>query len=196
MSPIPLRSPRAELREKIAQGASRNEGTLEDEDYIKAFFFIDRLLFTSIKSRGGKRGQKGDSISTAVTRRIRLAWAGEWEKLWEDSASSPPNALGAKQTVAQQLARDVRAIQESLGDDDIRAALRVVDGRVNMASEAKAVACLPELFPDADLPKPTSTTPTPTTSPASMKNSPRRTATRREKGELALGAPGVNTGSG
>ena len=69
-------------------------------------------------------------------------------------SSSPPSAQGAKQTAAQQIARDVRAIQESMGDDDIRAALRVLDGRVNMASEAKALTCLPVIFPDSDLPNP------------------------------------------
>ena len=115
---------------------------------------LDRLIFSSIKRRGGKRGQKGESISTAISRRIRQAWDGEWQKLWEDSASLAPSAQGAKQTPTQILARDIKAIQEAMGDDDIRAALRVVDGRVSMASEAKALACLPDLFPTAPLPTP------------------------------------------
>ena len=37
--PLPLRSSLAELRERIAHGAARNEGATDEERYIKAFFF-------------------------------------------------------------------------------------------------------------------------------------------------------------
>ena len=113
--PLPLRSALAELREHIARGAARNEGAREEETHIKAYFFLDRLLFSSIKTRGGKRGQKGESISTAITRRIRQAWEGEWEKLWEDSSSPPPSAQGAKQTPTQILSRDIKGHPGSPG---------------------------------------------------------------------------------
>ena len=123
-------SPLAELREHIARGAARNEGAIEEERCITAFFFLDRLLFSSIKTRGGKRGQKGESISTAITRRIRQAWEGECEKLWEDSSSPPPSAQGAKQTPTQILSRDIKSIQEALADEDIRAAFRITSYNV------------------------------------------------------------------
>ena len=153
--PLPLQSALATLRERIAHGAAKAAGTAEEVRYLKAFFFLDRLLFSSIKSRGGKRGQKGESISTAISRRICHAWGGEWERLWEDSASpSARNQKSSKESSAQILARDVKSIQEALGDDDIRAAMRIVDGRQSMAPEQKALNYLPSLFPTAPLPTP------------------------------------------
>ena len=84
---------------------------------------------------------------------------------------SSPASKGTKQSPTQILARDVKAIQEALGDDDIRAALRIVDGRVSMASEQKALQCLPLLFPTAPSPRPSSRNPTPATPPTTKTNS-------------------------
>ena len=38
-------------------------------------------------------------------------------------------------------------IREALTDEDMRAALRIVDGGLQVAPESKAAKCLPELFP-------------------------------------------------
>ena len=54
-------------------------------------------------------------------------------------------ALGCERDVALQ--RDVKLIEAALQDEDVREALRSVDGRSSMAPDAKARRVLPKLFP-------------------------------------------------
>ena len=71
----------AELRAALAAAADDGNSAA-----MKAFFFLDRVLFAKLgRSRGGRRGQKGEGPSRAICRRLRSAWAGEWSALWEES---------------------------------------------------------------------------------------------------------------
>ena len=67
--------------------------------------------------------------------------------LWEEPAESAVTGLGDKASEAQRIARDLKVIQEALGQDDVREALKVVDGQLPLAPDAKARRCLPKLFP-------------------------------------------------
>ncbi len=140
----------AELRQSIASAALSKAGLDNEEDYLKAFFFLDRLMFaTSRRRRGGARGQHGETIARTLARRIRTAWSGGWAALWEESSAASRRGAGGQLSEAQALARDVKAIREALADEDLREALRCVDGKLSLASDAKARRCLPALFPQA-----------------------------------------------
>ena len=84
--PAMVRLPVAELRGAIASAALLPGAASQQEKYLKAFFFLDRLLFAAVRSRrGGKRGQKGETIARTIARRIRMVWSGSWSALWEES---------------------------------------------------------------------------------------------------------------
>jgi hypothetical protein len=162
-APIEVRPAVAELRAAIATAAC-DANNSDSSAAMKAFFFLDRILFARTgRSRGGQRGQKGEGTSRAICRRIRSAWAGEWSSLWEESVqavSSP--GLAASKTAAQLLAHDVKCIQDALHDQDMRAAMRSVDGGLAMAPEAKARRVLPTLYPEAEHPLPPASSTPPT----------------------------------
>ena len=63
--------------------------------------------------------------------------------------SAIPTGVGMVPSEAQRLAKDIRAIQDALGSEDVAGALRVVDGKVQLASDSKARSCLPNLFPQS-----------------------------------------------
>ncbi len=131
-----------------AMGVQANQGTPQEEHYLKALFFSDRVLLSSSKrSRGGARGQKGETLTKTIARRLRTAWSGEWSAVWEESNGAMRRGASLAPSEAQQLARQVKAIEEALANEDIREALRCVDGQVKLASDAKARRCLPSLFP-------------------------------------------------
>ena len=140
----------ADLRKALSDAASAVAGTHAETIFIKALLFSDRLLFSSVrKRRGGQRGQKGETVARTIARRLRLAWEGAWSTLWQESGKSVQEGRGAKLTSAERLAHDVRSISQALAEDDIREALRVADGPMQMATDAKARSCLPALFPRA-----------------------------------------------
>ena len=147
----------AELRGALAAGAACQGGTPGSAAaHAKALVFADKLLFTvTRRARGGKKGQRGETASAAICRRLRLAWGGQWGALFAEAARAEPAAgQGASRTEAQRLADDVQAIQCAIDDGDARSALRRVDGHIDMAPEAKALAVLPGLFPKASKPLP------------------------------------------
>ena len=138
----------ADFRQKIATEIAAHEGCADEELYLKALFFSDRLLFSSSKrSRGGARGQKGETLARTIARRLRTAWSGQWGALWEESNAAMRRGAGAAPSEAQKLARQVKAIEEALADEDVREALRCVEGQVKLAPDGKARRCLPGLFP-------------------------------------------------
>ena len=140
----------AELRGSIAKAATSTDGAQEQEKYLKAFFFLDRLIFAaSRRQRGGSRGQKGETVSRTIARRIRAAWEGCWGALWEESNAAVRSGAGSSLSEPQKLARDVKLIEEALADDDVREALRCIDTKLGMADDRKARRCLPHLFPQA-----------------------------------------------
>ena len=141
----------AELRGSLAAAAQRSAGLAEEECYLKAFFFLDRLLFAAVrKQRGGARGQRGETVARTLARRIRMAWEGSWGALWEESNGALRRGGASTQpSEAQRLARDVKSVEEALADDDVREALRCVDVNLEIASDRKARRCLPALFPQA-----------------------------------------------
>ena len=55
----------------------------------------------------------------------------------------------------KQLQKDVKGIEEALMEEDVRSAMRIVDGKSGLAPDAKARCVLPGLFPSkplADIP--------------------------------------------
>ena len=59
--PDAAKGPLAELRRIIAENISEKAGTPDEEVYLKAFFFLDRLMFAAVRRRrGGARGQRGE----------------------------------------------------------------------------------------------------------------------------------------
>eukprot|EP00969_Alexandrium_andersonii_P169987 7515190-Alexandrium_andersonii.AAC.1 len=140
----------ADLLKALAVAVGEAEGTAGEENAWKAVVFLDRLLFsTARRRRGGTRGQRGESLSHALGRRLRLAWQGSWAVLWQESSAAVGAGLASSPPDGERLARDVRAIEEALAAEDAREALRCVDGRASMASDAEARRCLPQLFPQA-----------------------------------------------
>ena len=140
--PAEIRPAIAELQGEISRLVveATQEGAVETQLRLyKLFFFSDRLLFTySKRSRGGRRGQKGESATRTLARRLRCAWNGEWGALWEESSESIALPGQHKdKTEEQRLAEDVKAIQDALADDDATSALRRIDGAVAMAAEAE-----------------------------------------------------------
>ena len=140
----------ADLRKALADKVEAEVGGPAEESCMKALWFLDRLLFsTKRRTRGGRRGQHGETLARTLARRIRHAWAGQWGTLWEESAEAIPTGLGSKPSEAQRIARDIKAVQDALGNDDVREALRAIDCRSPMASDSKARRCLPHLFPQS-----------------------------------------------
>lgn len=148
----------AELRGAIAR---RQLEAMEIEEKVrawKALLFLDRLLFAH---KGAPKQQaNAESLTKTLCRRIRSAWAGDWQSLWIESAESisVPGTLTARSD-KQVLASDVREIQAALADEDERSAIRRVEGPMAMASTTDAVRELPALFPPARVPLPARTQP-------------------------------------
>ena len=93
--PNAVKGPLADLRGSLAAAAQRSAGCLEEENYLKAFFFLDRLMFAaSRKQRGGARGQRGETVARTIGRRLRAAWAGSWGALWEESNAAHRGGRG------------------------------------------------------------------------------------------------------
>ena len=144
------------LRCALAGAIAEHAGTPLEEAPWKALLFLDRLLFATRRpSRGGVRGQKGETLCRTLSRRLAAAWAGSWSGLWQESAQAAATpGTGAGLDRARNLVRDVRAVEEALAGEDTREALRVIDGCAGLARDADARRWLPKLFPEAagDLP--------------------------------------------
>ena len=146
--PEAVRPPVAELRHAICKAYEAAQDPDSQNCCLKALLFSDRLLFAvAKKGRGGARGQRGDTLARTIAKRLRLAWEGAWNTLWASSTSEVGNGTAAQSTQAQMLTRDVAAIQQALAEEDVREALRIVDGQSQMAPDWKARQCLPALFP-------------------------------------------------
>ena len=140
----------AELRGSLASAANARQGLAAEENYLKCFFFLDRLLCAARrKQRGGARGQRGETVSRTIARRVRMAWEGSWGALWEESSNGLLTGDSQQLASTQRLIRDIQSIEEALADDDMREALRCVDAKMAIASDSKARRCLPALFPQA-----------------------------------------------
>ena len=148
--PASIRADIAELRGAIAKAILEHAGTDLEDCCWKAFIFLDRLLFNSVsKRRGGVRGQRGETLCRTLCRRLRMAWAGQWAALWHESSAAAAGGLAHAPLPGDRLYKDVRDIEKALAAEDMREALRCVDGRDGLAPDSKARACLPALFPCA-----------------------------------------------
>ena len=148
--PEAVRHSVAELRHAICKAYEAATDLDTQDSCLKALLFSDRLLFAvAKKGRGGARGQRGDTLARTIAKRLRLAWEGAWNTLWSGSAAEVGNGAAALPTPAQMLAKEVAAIQQALAEEDVREALRIVDGQAQMAPDWKARQCLPALFPPA-----------------------------------------------
>ena len=165
--PVEVRYSIMELRAALAQhigNALEAQDDAKASAATKAFFMLDRLLFATAKrARGGTKGQKGESLARTICRRLRLAWSGEWGALWDEALEAVFDVGQAPaRTVEEMLARDVAYVREALAEDDMRNALRRVDGLAGLAPESKARRVLPGFFPERakalpatrDLPQP------------------------------------------
>ena len=113
----------ADLRKALCDAMLAATTEQEQARLLKAILFSDRLLFAAARRRrGGARGQRGETLARTLARRIRLAWEGCWDILWQES-EVPPGELGAAApSEAQQLDRDIQSINEALAEEDIREA--------------------------------------------------------------------------
>ena len=117
----------------------------------KCFYMLDRLLLCkNSQARGGKRNQKGVSNARIIAQRIRMAWEGRWNELWQDSGKAQRSPGQAKaRTPTEQMAADIKTIEEAFSQRDEKGAVRMLETRIAMAPEAKASRTLPRLFPRA-----------------------------------------------
>ena len=69
---------------------------------------------------------------TTLSKRISAFWRGEWATLWQWSAAAivsvPEQSNGSK-----QLVNDIKNIETALLDEDVRDAMRIVDGKTGLA---------------------------------------------------------------
>ena len=69
--------------------------------------------------------------------------------IWVASADAVITGA-ANMTTERLISYDIKAIEAALSDEDVREALRIVDGRVAVAPDSKARSVLPNLFPQAN----------------------------------------------
>ena len=146
--PPQLHAEIAARRGALADAVLTNAGSPLEDAAWKALVFADRLLFHAARpQRSGTRGQ-AERLSTAIARRIAALWRGDWATLWVASAEAVVTTAGRAGEDAQ-LRHDIKQIEAALHDEDMRDVLRTVDGKVALASDAKARGLLPGLFPAA-----------------------------------------------
>ena len=147
--PQACRAPVADLRAAIADALHDPDlqgADADSEDLWNLFFFLNMLLFSPTAARAGRKGQHAEKPLAAITRRLQAAWEGKWLLLLAEAqqrASDPTRPASAP-----TLASEVRAIQQALQEDDVRMAVRRLDGSAALASPAKAARCLRRLHPD------------------------------------------------
>ena len=80
----------AEFRGALAAGATCQGGPPDSAvAHAKALVFAVKLLFAvTRRARGGKKGQKGETASAAISRRLRMAWGGKWGALFRRGCTS------------------------------------------------------------------------------------------------------------
>ena len=141
--PQACRAPVADLRAAIAAALHDPDlhgADAESEDLWKLFFFLDLLLFSPTAARAGRKGQHAEKPLAAITRRLRAAWEGKWLLLLAEAQQRAPDPT--RPASAPTLASEVRAIQQALQEDDVRMAVRRLDGSAALAPPAKAARCL------------------------------------------------------
>ena len=152
----------AELRAELAKGAnsfnpqSSPEMNLHARRCMIAFLWFERILMANPpKRRGGRRGQKSESLTALLTRRIRWAWSGSWELLWREADNSIHNATStSRRPEEDQLRRDIEEIRACALDGDLRGALRSLQGPFVLANPDVVRRTLPIRFPEAHRPVP------------------------------------------
>ena len=142
----------AELRSALAE-ATRDIGrasaaTSSEVRALKAFLFFERMIFaTTERRRGGRRGQRGESLTHLIARRVRHAWAGSWDVLWRDSSSSQViPGTGYSRSAEQLMAADIAEIESCLSDNDLRGALKRMAGPMTLAAPNVVRQVLPKRF--------------------------------------------------
>ena len=68
---------------------------------------------------------------------IRKILAGHWREVWEESKQAAVDPTPMKRTEAKQSGLDTHLIRGALQEEDTRADLRIVDGRVSIAPEER-----------------------------------------------------------
>ena len=114
----------------------------------KVLLLLDRLLFNKrYNARGGKHN-KSNSSSRVVSSRIRKIWEGRWDEVWAESCDALVlPGQGPSKPQQERLRLDADLVRGALQGEDVRAAMRIVDGKVDLAPEAKATKVLLGLFP-------------------------------------------------
>ena len=117
-----------------------------DEAAWKAYFFLDRVLFTMPqKVRAGRRRQGRASVVELIAERCRRYTDGEARALWADTTA----AIRARQGESHPL--DDAKVAQWMRDDvlggDMRTALRRLEPKTPVAADAEVIAQLPCLYP-------------------------------------------------
>ena len=131
-------------------------GNLEAETRaLKLFTFFDRVILAQPpRQRGGARNKRQPQMSQIITKRVRLAWQGDWGTLWRDATlltSKSDKAIRAEKA-GVKIAREVEAL---LDDGLISKALGKITRDSVLASGAGVHASLQQLFPTGSAPQPT-----------------------------------------
>ena len=108
----------------------------------KILTFLDRLIFALPRQRGE------ETNALRVTRRVREAWRGNWQGLWEETKTS----FGQQGTSSSQLAADARAINAYVADGLLSKAIGRARGASSFNSGPSTHGRLQSLFPAASLP--------------------------------------------
>ena len=119
----------------------------------KILLLLDRLLFhKKASSRGGKKN-KSHSAARLVSERLRKVREGRWAEVWASSSDALVSVGQAAMKPKEERAKlDTEAVRGALQDEDVRAAMRIVDGKVAIAPESKASAALGAMFPPGVVP--------------------------------------------
>ena len=113
----------------------------------KLHTFFDRiLLFHPNRVRGGRSAKNQGGLTRVLTRRIRLAWRGDWGALWrEANAAADAASTGRERRTTPK--DTARAVEAFLADGLVSKALGLVTRSAPLVTEASAQPELQALFP-------------------------------------------------
>lgn len=123
----------------------------------KLLTYFDRvLLFQPSRVRGMRRANNSGGLSHVLTRRVRLAWKGDWGALWREAAAIAARAPQPRDK-EPSTKQEVKTIEALLADTLVSKASALVTRSAKVVTNAGALPELQALFPDGE--------PVPRTSP-------------------------------
>ena len=142
---------RGQVAAAILQALERGDA-LAQQRAEKLFTFFDRtLLFKPSKTRGGRKAGNSGGLTSILTRRIRMAEAGDWAGLSREALTAVGGApRRARRPPAP--ASDAKAVEKLVGEHLISKAMVRTSSPATLATGAGVQAGLQQLFPRAGAP--------------------------------------------